>query len=158
MTEKNASQVGKSLDAQISNKKDSSYHILVVDDDDATRQLTVQLLASSGYEIEIVKDGAAAWKALLTKDYDLVLTDNNMPNMTGIEMIEMLRSSRMAVPVIMATGNLPVGEFASKPWLTPDATLQRPYSNKDLLDTVKKVLHTVDSNKTHMDMLVRMYV
>jgi hypothetical protein len=73
-------------------------------------------------------------------------------------MIEMLRSARMAVPVIMATGNLPVSEFASKPWLTPDATLQRPFSNKELLDTVKKVLHTVDSNKTHMDMLVRMHV
>lgn len=158
MTETDVLQSRKPVDAQISNNKNSSCHVLVVDDDDATRQLTVELLASSGYEIEIAKDGAAAWKELLEKDYDLVLTDNKMPNMTGIEMIEMLRSARMAVPVIMATGNLPVSEFASKPWLTPDATLQRPFSNKELLDTVKKVLHTVDSNKTHMDMLVRMYV
>ena len=75
-------------------------------------------------------------------NYDLVVTDNKMPNMTGIEMIEKLRSARISVPVIMATQYLPTHEFVRKPWLTPDATLQRPFSNDDLLETVKKVLGT----------------
>jgi two-component system cell cycle sensor histidine kinase/response regulator CckA len=114
----------------------------VVDDDNDTRQLSVDVLASSGYNIEIAKDGAAGWKALQSgNNYDLVVTDNKMPNMTGIEMIARLRSARLTVPVIMATEHLPVREFARKPWLIPDATLQKPFSNNDLLEIVKKLLH-----------------
>ena len=118
------------------------HRILVVDDDNDTRQLSVDVLAGSGYNIEIAKDGAAGWKALQSgHNYDLVVTDNKMPNMTGIEMIAKLRSARITVPVIMATEHLPAHVFARKPWLRPDATLQKPFSNDDLLETVKKVLH-----------------
>jgi DNA-binding NtrC family response regulator len=85
-------------------------------------------------------DGAAGWEALQDNSYDLAITDNKMPRMTGVEMIEKLRSARMTLPVIMATGHLPVNEFARKPWLKPNATLQRPFSNDDLLEAVKKVL------------------
>jgi CheY-like chemotaxis protein len=121
---------------------DLRHRILVVDDDNNTRQLSVDVLASSGYTIEIAKDGAAGWKALQSGiHYDLVVTDNKMPNMTGVEMIARLRSARITVPVIMATEHLPAHEFARKPWLRPDATLQKPFSNDDLLEMVKKVLH-----------------
>jgi CheY-like chemotaxis protein len=118
------------------------HRILVVDDDNDTRQLSVDVLAGSGYNIEVAKDGSAGWKALQSDNhYDLVVTDNKMPNMTGIEMIAKLRSARLTVPVIMATEHPPDREFARKPWLRPDATLQRPFSNDDLLEMVKKVLH-----------------
>jgi hypothetical protein len=40
-------------------------------------------------------------------------------------------------------------EFARKPWLKPDATLQRPFSNDDLLEAVKKVLRPDDSPREH---------
>jgi len=90
------------------------------------------------------KYGAAGWDALQTRGYDLIVTDNKMPRMTGIEMIGRLRSAKMAVPVIMATRQLPVFEFASRPWLKPDAALERPFSNDDLLETVKKVLGQAD--------------
>jgi hypothetical protein len=43
----------------------------------------------------------------------------------------------------MATRYLPTHEFARRPWLKPDAALERPFSNEDLLETVKKVLGTV---------------
>ncbi len=116
--------------------------ILVVDDDNDTRQLTVDVLAGSGYSIEVAKDGAAGWKMLQSgNNYDLVVTDNQMPNMTGIEMIAKLRSARITVPVIMATAHLPAREFARQPRLRPDATLPKPFSNDDLLAAVKKVLY-----------------
>ena len=119
--------------------------ILVVDDDSDTRQLSVAVLSGSGYEVEAVLDGAAGWEALQSNIYDLVITDNKMPRMTGLEMIGKLRSARMMLPVIMATRHLPLNEFARKPWLKPDATLQRPFSNDDLLETVNKVLSTTGS-------------
>jgi DNA-binding response OmpR family regulator len=132
----------------------NSHRILVVDDDSDVRQFSVDVLVGSGYNVEAVKDGADGWEALQTGNYDLVITDNKMPRMTGIEMIEKLRSARMAVPVIMATRNLPTHEFARNPRLKPDATLQRPCSNDDLLGAVKKILHTEDDNDGHKETLL----
>jgi DNA-binding response OmpR family regulator len=120
--------------------------ILVVDDYSDTRQLSVDVLAGSGYEVDAVLDGEAGWEALQDIRYDLVITDNKMPRLTGIEMIEKLRSARMTLPVIMATGHLPLNEFARRPWLKPDAMLQRPFSNDDLLEAVQKILHPVASS------------
>ena len=128
--------------------------ILVVDDNSDLRQLSVDVLVDSGYDAEAVNDGAAGWEALQVKSYDLVITDNHMPKMTGLEMIEKLRSAGMKVPVMMATGSLPTSEFASKPWLYPDATLQRPFSIQAMLETVKRVLRRDDSYNAHMKMLL----
>lgn len=135
-----ATVAGKSARAPIRNRMNSPHCILVVNDESDVRQLTMDVLANSGYEVEGAKDGAAGWEALQAKAYDLVITDNKMPRMTGIEMIENLRDARMTIPVIMATGCLPVFDFVRKPWLKPDGALQQPYSNDDLVATVKKVL------------------
>jgi CheY-like chemotaxis protein len=134
------------------------HRILVVDDNSNTRQLSINLLTGSGYEVESVNDGAAGWEALQNCEFDLVITDNVMPRMTGIEMLAKLYSNRLSLPVIMATGHLPTHEFAGKPWLIPDAMLQRPFSNDDLLATVKRVLRTDEVNKTHMEILLPKYL
>jgi DNA-binding response OmpR family regulator len=141
------SQAEKPANATIRDQTNPSHRILVVDDDNDTRQLSVDVLVGSGYEVEGVKDGAAGWLALQAKNYDLVVTDNKMPNMTGIEMIAKLRTARMAVPIIMATGNLPTHIIEHNPWLKLDAMLQRPFSNEDLLKTVRNVLRGDDESE-----------
>jgi DNA-binding response OmpR family regulator len=118
----------------------AARRILVVDDDNDTRQLSVDVLAGAGYYVESAKDGATGWQALQAKGYDLVITDNHMPRMTGMEMIAKIRSAFMTVPVIMATGALPTDMITRNPWLKPDALLERPFSNDDLVATVKKIL------------------
>jgi two-component system, OmpR family, alkaline phosphatase synthesis response regulator PhoP len=135
-----------------------SRHILVVDDDKDVRQLSIDVLVDAGYEVESAQDGAAGWDALQSNDYDLIITDNKMPRMTGIEMLEKLRAARMALPVIMATSHLPTHEFISKPWLRPDATLQRPFTNDDLLETVRRVLRTDDNYSAHINLLISNYL
>jgi CheY-like chemotaxis protein len=114
--------------------------ILVVDDDGFARKHKINILSGSGYEVEGVNDGADGWAAIQVKDFDLIITDNTMPRMTGIELIEKLRAADMKIPVIMATGFMPIFEFARKPWLKPDAALAIPFSNDLLLMTVKKLL------------------
>jgi len=144
--------------APVRGRTNSPHRILVVDDNSDIRQLSVDVLADSGYDVEAAQDGAAGWEALQADDYDLVITDNKMPRMTGIEMIEKLRAAHMSLLVIMATGNLPAYEFARKPWLKPDATLQRPFSNDDLLATVKKILHAGDGNDGRKETLLPLYL
>ncbi len=118
-----------------------THRILVVDDSNDVRQLSVDVLMDAGYDVEAANDGAAGWEALQAGSYDLVITDNKMPRMTGLEMIEKLRAARLAVPVLMATGCLPAYDISCKPWLKPDAMLQRPFPNDDLLKAVKEILH-----------------
>ncbi|MGC9942798.1 MAG: response regulator, partial [Verrucomicrobiota bacterium] len=69
----------------------SSPRILVVDDNHDTRQLCVNLLVDFGYEVEAAADGAAGWEAIQINHYDLIVTDNKMPKMTGIEMLKKIR-------------------------------------------------------------------
>jgi DNA-binding response OmpR family regulator len=132
----------------ISPPQSPTPRILVVDDDKDARQFSVGVLTGSGYRAEGAKDGAEGWTALQANKYDLVVTDNSMPNMTGMDMIAKLRASGMTVPVIMATGILPMNEFARTPWLKPDALLQRPFSHDALLGAVQKILGAVDGVTT----------
>jgi len=134
--------------ATIRNQGKPPRLILVVDDDKDLRELNMEVLTSAGYAVEGAEDGAAGWAALRAKKYDLVITDNHMPKMTGLEMIAKLRFARMTVPIIMATGILPTQDFARNAWLRPEATLQRPFSNNTLRETVKKVLGTDGGEKT----------
>src|SRR5208282_3182521 len=73
--------------------------ILVVDDDPDTRQLSVDVLVNAKFEVHAAVDGADGWEALRNKHFDLVITDNIMPKMTGVELIEKLRFTRLPLPV-----------------------------------------------------------
>ncbi len=114
--------------------------ILVVEDDPAIRRINTEVLVYSGYQVDAAEDGAAAWDALQLNNYDLVITDNHMPKVTGIELIKKLQDARVDLPVIMATGALPDEEFNRYRWLQPNMILLKPYSFDELLAAVKKVL------------------
>jgi DNA-binding response OmpR family regulator len=123
-----------------------SRRILVVEDDLWTRQFSAKALIHAGYEADAAEDGADAWEMLNAARYDLLITDNTMPRVTGVELLRMLHSARIALPVIMATGSLPAHEFEQSPWLTPTATLLKPFVLADLLATVRAVLCVNESN------------
>src|SRR5580704_13664278 len=72
------------------------HRILVVDDDTSQRQLNTAILTQAGYEVDGATDGAAGLQALQSNYYDLLITDNVMPKMTGIEMLKSLRAVQMA--------------------------------------------------------------
>ncbi len=113
--------------------------ILVAEDDIPILQLNVIF----GYHVQAAEDGAAAWEALIADKYDLLITDNNMPKVTGVELIQRLHNARVALPVILATGLMPEYEFEKNPLLKPAAILLKPYSMDKLLGTVRTVLATV---------------
>jgi DNA-binding response OmpR family regulator len=115
--------------------------ILLVDDDHDLRNLNAALLVQSGYRVDTAGDGASGWRALKAHRYDVLITDNTMPGVTGLELIKKLRSEDMTLPVIMASGTVPTEELMQNPWLHIDATLPKPYTITELVKTVGKVLH-----------------
>ena len=65
--------------------------ILVVDDSITVRQMQKQILESSGFEVHLAVDGAEGWNAIRLGDYDLVISDIDMPRMTGFELVKQVR-------------------------------------------------------------------
>jgi len=79
--------------------------ILVVDDDVNMREFCAQALSLYGYSANTAADGALALAELHRSHYDLVLTDLNMPQMTGTELIQQMRAEGNSIPVILTSGN-----------------------------------------------------
>jgi CheY-like chemotaxis protein len=119
--------------------------ILVVDDEPDICCLSSEVLIHSGYDVDAAADGAAAWEALQTKAFNLLITDHNMPKVSGVELLKKLRAARIELPVIMTTGTLPTRELALLPQLQPTAVLLKPYTVEELLGTVTKVLRATSS-------------
>jgi DNA-binding response OmpR family regulator len=63
-----------------------------------------------------------------------------MPKLSGIELVKKVRSARMTLPIILASGALPTEELERSPCLQLAAALQKPIAIDELLKTVKKVL------------------
>ena len=102
---------------------------------------------NSGYHVDAAANGAVAWDTLQHNRYDLLITDNQMPKVTGVELIGKLRAARLPLPVIMATGAFPTQPSGSSPPVRPDALLLKPYTAAELLGTVKAVLHTAGGDR-----------
>ena len=114
--------------------------ILVVDDEQLIRQLNSEILIYSGYEVVTAEDGAAAWQALQADHYDLLLTDQDMPKVTGVELLKKVHAAKLTLPTVMVTESLPTWAFAQHPWLLPAALLIKPYTFEELVCAVKEAL------------------
>ena len=144
MNDTRASHAGETVTAQAQCEANPHRRILVVDDDRLVRRHIAEMLIHSGYHVDAAEDGAVAWDMLQLHRYDLLVTDNQMPKVSGVELLKKLHSVRMTLPVIMATGSLPEVEFTRYPWLQPAATLLKPFTGDELLRTVEKVLRVTD--------------
>lgn len=122
-------------------KPSPRHRILVVEDDREIRRFNTEALLLSGYHVDAAEDGAVAWDTIQANSYDLMVTDNDMPKVTGVDLLKKLHAAHLAVPVIMATGAPPMDEFTRCPWLKPAAVLVKPYTIDELLGKVKEVLH-----------------
>ena len=117
------------------------------------RRLNADTLIQSGYDVDAAEDGADAWNMLQLNSYDLLITDNKMPKMSGVELFKKLHATNMAMPTIMASGTLPNEEFTRYPWLQPAAILLKPFTSDDLLGTVEKVLRVTDTAREQFEWL-----
>jgi two-component system alkaline phosphatase synthesis response regulator PhoP len=114
--------------------------ILVVEKAEDLRQLNAEILMDAGYEVDVAEDGTAAWAALQVDHYDLLLTNQFLPKLSGVELLKKIHTARLTLPVIMVTEILPTWEFALHPCLQSVKMLRKPYTMDTLLGTVNSVL------------------
>ena len=78
--------------------------ILYAEDDDAQRETLTQTLATLGYEVIAAKNGRVALETFRDRPVDLVLSDIQMPEMSGLELLRAVRGEDRSLPFILLTG------------------------------------------------------
>lgn len=79
--------------------------VLVVDDDAAIRREYHKILGRAGFDVQVAEDGRMAIELLRAKGVDLIVSDLEMPHMTGVELLREVRQVDLDVPMILITGN-----------------------------------------------------
>ncbi|MBI5244359.1 MAG: response regulator [Elusimicrobia bacterium] len=114
--------------------------MLIVDDESDMRMALANVLARLGHEVVEAGDGPAALKVLAEQGADLVLLDLRLPGMDGIQILRRIRERDAETPVIMVTGYGSVESAMQVLQLGASHYLAKPFSNKELAETVERVL------------------
>ena len=117
----------------------SIEHILIVDDEENIRHMLSLLLEREGYSVETASDGLLALERIRQGEFDIVLCDVRMPNMTGLELLQHLRDEELATTVIVmsAYGNVDTAITAMKNGAYD--YLSKPFKKDEVLLTLRKV-------------------
>lgn len=122
--------------AKIVHRPDSApvISILLVDDRDDTRLMTKWFLTNFGYAVESARSADEALHLFNPRTHDLVITDNTMPGMSGVELAHIVKLRSPATPVLMYSGAPP-----EKPSAV-DLVVARPAHLLALKDAVEHLL------------------
>lgn len=115
-------------------------NILLVDDDANLSTVLADYLRSKGYVVENATNGKEAWELLLVKRYDLVISDIMMPKMNGFELLKLLRSQYLDLPVVILTAKTDRDDVIRAYEFGCDDYVTKPFSMDILICKIEAVL------------------
>lgn len=116
-----------------SHTRQRALAILVVDDDPLVLMSTVALIEDLGHTVIEASSGSAALNALKQNPaIELLITDQAMPNMSGLQLAQAIRKQRPTLPIILASGFAEAGDDSSSTF----PRLAKPYSQADLQEII----------------------
>jgi PAS domain S-box-containing protein len=120
----------------------TSKHIMVVDDENSIAKYLQELFIHCGYKVSVFTDPGQALQALTEQAsrYDLLLTDQSMPIMTGTELIEKALKINPDLAVIICTGDSDLIDADKIREMNINGLLKKPISTHDLLECVYRLL------------------
>jgi DNA-binding response OmpR family regulator len=123
-----------------------SPRILVAEDEPSLSKLDTEVLNVCGYQVDNAKNGLTALHKLNDDHFDLAIVEEELPKVTGLELVNALRSNDIMTPVILVMGTAPVKEPNPNKVAQVQAILFKPYTVAELLKTVKGVLRAANTN------------
>jgi len=126
-------------------KSGKSIRVLVVDDALYIRELISLILRNEGYEVIKAANGKEALNALNGTNIDMLITDLNMPEMNGIELVESLRDMPdfKSIPVLMVTSENQESIRKKAAHAGVNVWMLKPFIPKHLVDAVKKYVPAI---------------
>lgn len=119
---------------------DNKTRVLVAEDNPALAVVLRLHLENAGFRVTVARDGAEAWNLLRNQDFEAVVTDQQMPGLTGSEICRRMRQeSRLArVPVVMLTAKgLEMELHRVRDEFSVAAVLAKPFSIRQLVEIVE---------------------
>ena len=120
--------------------KPKQTNILLVEDDANLSIVLADYLRSKDYVVENATNGKEAWDLLLVKRYDLVISDIMMPKMNGFELLKLIRSQYLDLPVVMLTAKIDRDYVLRAYELGCDDYVTKPFSMDILICKIEAVL------------------
>ena len=116
--------------------------ILTADDSPSMRQMVAFTLKEAGYDVVEAEDGVDALNKLKADKVDMVITDLNMPNMDGLQLIEAIRGipDYKFIPIIMLTTESDESKKRAGKSVGATGWLVKPFKPPQLTAVIKKVL------------------
>jgi len=114
--------------------------VLCAEDSSDLRECLHEVLNRAGYEVTAVENGEQAWDEVQSSGYDLLVTDHEMPQLTGAELALRIRTQGMSLPIIVITGSGSFYTPARCRFLDISAVLEKPFALSDLSEAVGRTL------------------
>jgi len=135
---------------QIYRRKDRNLNVVVIDNDEVLLLMLKEMYAQEGIHCDTCTDAAELMEMIRRKEYNLLLTDLNMPHINGFELLELLRSSNVGnsqtIPVVVATasGSCDAEELLERGFA---GCLFKPFSISELMEVSDKCAIKTTSNE-----------
>ncbi|WP_132702166.1 chemotaxis response regulator CheY [Reinekea marinisedimentorum] len=126
---------------------DKNMKILVVDDFSTMRRIVKNLLRDLGFtNTHEADDGTTAWPMLQSGDFDFVVTDWNMPGMTGIELLQKIRADERlkGIPVLMVTAEAKRDQIVAAAQAGVNGYVVKPFTAAALKEKIEKIFERVE--------------
>ena len=121
---------------------DTKMHVLVVDDFATMRRIITNVLKQLGYDTILeAEDGAKALQIMETERVDFVITDWNMPQMSGLDLLMAIRASedKKHIPVLMVTAEAMQENIVKAAQAGVNNYIIKPFDAKTLSDKINKI-------------------
>lgn len=126
--------------------------ILVVDDEPAIVSGCKMILAEQGYHVETCLSGREGLKKLLSTPFDLVLLDIQFPNISGIDILKILKQKNINVTAVVMTGKGTIENAVEAMKSGAFDFITKPFSEKQLLDVITKALESLKLIKENQNL------
>ena len=113
--------------------------ILVVDDEQSMREFLAILLEREGYYVAQAENAEVALKLLESDTYDLVVSDVSMPGLTGMALLERIKTTTPETAVLMITAYTTAEQAVEAMKLGAYDYIAKPFSPKELMDSVDRI-------------------
>ena len=127
---------------------DKNMKILIVDDFSTMRRIIKNLLRDLGFtNTQEADDGSTALPLLRSSDFDFLVTDWNMPGMTGIDLLKAVRADEKlkSLPVLMVTAEAKREQIIEAAQAGVNGYVVKPFTAQALKEKIEKIFQRVDA-------------
>lgn len=125
--------------------------ILIIEDDTRVAELLKRGLDEEGFETQVAYDGMMGKKLCQSNSYDLIITDIILPEMSGLELCQIIKQSHPSIPIIMLTALGTTDDKVDGFDAGADDYLVKPFDFRELLVRIRALLKRSTYTSTHTD-------